>query len=110
MKLTSGTLTLTTISRAQSFFRGREKSLNAFPIAEKRELLTALENKTTRECEREINKLSPEKPLPFEKTKIITETHSQVVLNFSNELLSIEQFADYLNDKSCPFETAFISY
>jgi hypothetical protein len=84
-KISSGELTLSAVSKAQSFFNSQE---NPLPIAEKKEVLLKLENKSIQECELELLKLSPRKPLPKDKVKPITQTHVQVTVTISTELQS----------------------
>jgi hypothetical protein len=100
-KIASGSLSLTSVAQAQSYFREKEKSNTSLQKAEKLELLTHLENKSTRECERELIQLSSQKPLPREKVKAITETHFQVTLNISNELMEkLEKLKSLLSHKN----------
>jgi len=100
-KLACGSLSLTSLSQAQSYFREKDKSNNSLQKSEKLCILERLENKSTRECERELIGLSPQKPLPKEKTRIITETHVQVTLNISNEVVvKLERLKSLLSHKN----------
>jgi hypothetical protein len=83
-KISSGELTLSAVSKAQSFF----KTQNTLGVEEKKEVLLKLENKSIQECEMELLKLSPEKPLPKDKIKPVTQTHVQVTVTISTELQS----------------------
>jgi len=87
-KIAEGSLSLTSVSQARSFFREKIKSNSALEKSEKLDLLKSLENKSTRECERQLIGLLPEKPLPQERTKVITQSHVQISLNISNELMA----------------------
>lgn len=71
-KITQGKLSLTSLSMAQSLFRRESKLKNAFTKEEKLELLINLENKSTRECEKELLKHSSEPVLIKEQTKQIS--------------------------------------
>src|SRR4051812_21271306 len=53
-KIDSGSLNLTTLSQAQSYFRAEAKVEKALPPEAKRELLSALESKSTRQVDREL--------------------------------------------------------
>ena len=83
-KLETGILNLSLLSQAQSFLR-REPTKT---LEEKRECLTALEGKSTREAERVLLKRAsqPEKHLP-EKIRAISETHAQVTFTADQTLI-----------------------
>src|SRR5688572_30336086 len=71
-KITNGNLSLTNISQAQSFFKTQAKE-RPLTVTEKKEVLLILENKSSRECEKELVKLSPHKELPKEKVKQVSQ-------------------------------------
>ena len=77
-KINSGALSLTNISQAQSFFREQEKD-NAQSTAKiltktkKLEILASLENKSSREGERELLRLAPSAAVPKERERQVTE-------------------------------------
>src|SRR4029077_15052451 len=77
-KIESGSLSLSVISQAQSFFRQESKMEKVTP-EEKREILAALENKSTREAEKELLSRSsePERLRP-EVVKPMSETLSEL--------------------------------
>lgn len=87
-KLERGTISLSTLSRAQSFFR-QEKG-HTITRADKVELLKVLENKSAREVKRELVQRcsQPEKLVP-EKLRPVSNTHTE---------LKILVEADFLND------------
>jgi hypothetical protein len=77
-KINSGALSLTNISQAQSFFREQAKD-NAQSTAKiltktkKLEILASLENKSSREGERELLRLAPSAAVPKEQERQVTE-------------------------------------
>jgi hypothetical protein len=82
-KIHEGKLTLSTVARAQSFFKKETVSLET-----KAALMTSLENKSTREVEKELLSLSsvPEVHLQ-ERVKPITQELSEVRFYADDELL-----------------------
>jgi len=100
-KIKDGALSLTAVAQAQSYFRSQEKEDRPVSVEAKREVLLSLENKTTRECERELIKLSGEKPLPQEKSKLVSQTHTQVTMNLPHILLEkLERIKSLLSHKN----------
>jgi len=94
-KIRSGKLSLTNVSQAQSFFREQRHDTE-----QKREVLAKLENKSAREGQRELLKLQPEAPLPKERERRVSETHSELRFCVSNELREkIEKFRSLLGPK-----------
>lgn len=110
-KLNSGVLNLSTVSMAQTFFQ-KEKSLCEIknpdlPLLDslsvsnhkvatspqfkdksrKLEFLKSLENKTTKEAQKEMVKLSPEAALTFETQKPITENLTELKLTLNETQL-----------------------
>ncbi len=83
-KIESGKLSLSAISQAQSFFR-QEKCV----LAEKKEILKCIEEKSAREVERELVSRSSE-PLKLrpEKLRVVSETHTELKILVEAELLN----------------------
>lgn len=83
-KVGSGSLALSTLSQAQSFFR-QEKT----QVAEKREILSTLENKSAREVERELLSRSsePEK-LVKERVRVVSATHTELKFLVEEDFMS----------------------
>ena len=79
-KIESGTLSLSNLSRAQSYFREKKKQEDQkrIPPSHKLEVLEKLENKSAREGEKILLKLQPEQSLPKEKERTLTETHTEI--------------------------------
>ncbi|MBK9293821.1 MAG: HNH endonuclease [Oligoflexia bacterium] len=72
-KIKSGLISLTNASKIQSFLSQEEKYNKPLTQEAKLELIEKLENKSSRECERELIKLSPESIVIKEKERIVSE-------------------------------------
>src|SRR5690606_23711197 len=70
-KIVSGELNLSSIAQAQSFFRHEAKLGKPYSVTQKKEVLVKLENKSTRECIKELIAISPES-IPQEKRRELT--------------------------------------
>jgi len=95
-KVESGALPLSTLSIAQSFFR-QEKT----PLTEKREILSTLENKSSRDVEKELVSRTS-KPHRFVKEKIrpVSSTHSELKFLVDDSFLKeIEELKTLLSHK-----------
>lgn len=81
-KIVSGELNLLSVAQAQSFFRQEAKIGKKYSVADKKEVLQKLENKSTRECIKELIAISPQS-IPQEKRRELTpeKTELKVVLN-----------------------------
>lgn len=85
----SGKQTLSNLMTAQRFFRV-EKDYTPLSKERKLEILKTLENKTARDCQKELLKISSD-PLQIskpEKTREIDEEHTELKLVVSNSLMS----------------------
>jgi hypothetical protein len=100
-KIESGSLNLTALTQAQSFFRQEAKTEKPMTLSEKKDVLGLLENKTTRECEKELIKLRPEAlPQKQEKTRRITEDYSELKLIIKNDTLEkLKKLKDILSNR-----------
>lgn len=88
-KIQDGSLTLSTAARAQSFFKKESNnSKTSLSLEQKSELMKQLENKSTRQVEKELIALTttPEAHLQ-EKVRAVTPTLSEVKFYASDELL-----------------------
>jgi hypothetical protein len=87
-QIQSGTLTLSVVSQAQSFFRAEAKAAHCLSADAKREVLHALQGKSSREAEKELLRRSSQ-TVPFspERVRVVSETHSELKLVLSNETL-----------------------
>lgn len=102
-KIEEGTLNLSALAQAQSFFRQEKLSENTQVknTDDKMEVLKSLENKSTREVERIlVSKASePQKLIP-EKLRAVSDTHTEVKFLAEEELLKeIEELRALLSHK-----------
>lgn len=77
-KVESGEISLTHLVKAQSYFRQEIKAGKPVSQAQKKELLTALEGKSVRECERMIAERQPENAPPHERERVISAKHTEI--------------------------------
>lgn len=79
-KIEDGKLSLSNISQAQSYFREAQKTQSEKEMTseEKLKIFASLENKSAREGQKELLKLQPDQPLPKERERMISETHTEV--------------------------------
>ena len=83
-----GSLNLTNVAHAQKHFQNEFKNGNPLGVAEKKEILKTLENKSTREAERELlSRSSNPIQLIGDKIKAVTETSSEIRFIADNHLL-----------------------
>src|SRR5208282_990608 len=86
-KIMSGELNPMVISQAQCFFRQEAKSGKNYTVEDKRELLKKLENKSTRDCVKELVAISPES-VPQEKRRVLTPEKTELKVILDQELIS----------------------
>lgn len=81
-KLVDGTLSMTNLNKAAGFMRKEqiEESVR------KKEILKKIENKTSREADRILQDLGPEKPLPREGLRPVAKDIQQMKVNISEEV------------------------
>jgi len=79
-KLSSGALSLTNAAKAQGLFRRSSKSSEVKPLNKKSQLavLKSIENKSTRDAERELLKLQPRDVLPADRQKTVSPSHTEL--------------------------------
>src|SRR5579885_762252 len=87
-KIEEGSLSLSVLSQAQRFFRQEAKLEKELDVQEKKEVLQALEGKSSREAERVLLSRASE-PLAHrpESVRPVSETHSEVRFLVSEETL-----------------------
>lgn len=96
-KLKEGRLNLTTAAQIQSFFR---QETHPSSHQEKLELLESLENKPSKDVERELIKRNPEMKLTSEKLRPVTEDRYELKLTLSKDLHDqLEQLKALLSHK-----------
>ncbi len=81
-KIQTGDLQMVTVSQAQTFFRQEKKSGKTYDLEAKRQVLAKLENKSSRECEKELVAISPQSVRPDTRREINPDrTELRITLN-----------------------------
>src|SRR4051812_17637443 len=100
-KIESGSLSLTTLSQAQKFFRQEAKVENKLAPEEKKEVLAVLEGKSTRDVDRELISRATE-PMAHrpDGVRVVSATHMELRILVPNETLDeIERIRGLLAHK-----------
>lgn len=108
-KIETGKLNLSNLSQAQSYFREVQKQLpqKQMSSAKKMKVLESLENKSARDGQKVLLQLQPQKTLPKERERIITETHTEVSFVITQELKNmIEELRSLLGSKGAKMSLA----
>lgn len=108
-KIEQGKLTLSNICQAKIYFREsrRHEPNRLIQPEEMLKVFAVLENKSTREAEKELLKLLPERPLPKERERPITETHTEVSFIMSEALkCQLEEVRSLLGPKGASMSLA----
>ncbi len=91
-KLEEGALSLSVAAQAQSFFYRESKLNRSYTSEKKRDLLSKLDHKTSRETEVELLKLSPQ-ALPKERVRQVTPEHQELRVILDTEMIqALEEF------------------
>ncbi|WP_413584872.1 HNH endonuclease [Bdellovibrio sp. HCB274] len=85
-KISNGEMTLTTAAQVQSFIRMETKREGGVSVECKRDLVAAVQSKSSREVEKILISHSPAAALPAERVRALTETHMEVRLNIDEQL------------------------
>lgn len=86
-KIESGSLSLSVVSQVQSFFKKEETAKGEkLSKEQKLEILSLVENKSTREAEKELVKISPETVRKAESQREITQNLTELKLIIDNDL------------------------
>ncbi len=87
-KLMSGSLCLTNLCGAQTFF-SKEKKLRGVELTleEKKDILTLIENKTTRQAQKIFFQISPDQTLLRETIRLVGEDHYELKFIVPEEVL-----------------------
>jgi 5-methylcytosine-specific restriction endonuclease McrA len=101
-KIASGALNITTLSRAETFFRQENPT-----VEKKLEILTALEGKSTREAEQVLVKNFPNFQPQTEKIIPLDDENSRLITILSNEALG--HLAKIRDDLSHKFPNASLA-
>ncbi len=92
-KIESGEISLSVASQVQGFIQREDKKRKTekTPLlkpTEKLQLLNQLEGTSSRECERQLVKISPEAAMPTEKTKPLSETKTMIQFVAGSDLMN----------------------
>src|SRR5690606_39158203 len=85
-KIVSGELNLSSIAQAQSFFRQETKIGKRYSVEQKKAVLEKLENKSARECIKELIAISPQS-IPQEKRRELTIDKTELKVVLSKDLI-----------------------
>ncbi|MES2768657.1 MAG: HNH endonuclease signature motif containing protein [Bdellovibrionota bacterium] len=100
-KIKEGSLSLSNAAKIQSFIRQAYKDEKPLNLSEKKELVQKIENKSTRECELELIKLSPEPIITRSKERIISEEYTELKLTIKKDLKDkIDQVKNLLSHQN----------
>jgi 5-methylcytosine-specific restriction endonuclease McrA len=87
-KIEDGSLSLSNAATAQGFFRREEgQKRKTYTVDEKRKIVNSLVNKSKSECEKTLAAISPASALPQERTKIITDTKTELYVVLDQSVL-----------------------
>ena len=85
-KILTGNLNLSAVSKAQTFFRQEKKLGKAYSVADKKELLEKLENKSSKECIKEFVAISPQAVIQ-EKRRDLTPSLTELKIVIDQDLI-----------------------
>ncbi len=94
-KIIDGTLSLTNLSQASTFFKQEDIQ----EPSRKKAVLNKLENKTSREANKTLLELAPIKPLPKESQKLVTPEFTQLKINVAESTMKLLENAKGLMGK-----------
>lgn len=98
-KAEAGKISLTAMAQAQSYFKRKENELTPINKTAKLELLSKLEHRSSRECEREILKLDPKSHRP-DRVVAKTEHLTEIRLTVDNDFMAaLDKLKDLLSNK-----------
>ncbi len=106
-KIESGEISLSVASQVQGFIQREDKrrKIEKSPLlqpTEKHKLLNQLEGTSSRECERQLVKISPEAAMPLEKTKPLSESKTLIQFVANSELMNKNQRLKSLTSHTNP--------
>jgi hypothetical protein len=84
-KIEQGSMSLSTAAQAQRFFRAEK--MDRTPD-EKRKVLAKLENRSQKECERALVRISPAAALPRERERVVSADRTELRLVVTDETLA----------------------
>lgn len=94
-KIIDGSLSLTNLSQASTFFKQEDIK----EPSQKKAVLGKLENMTSKEASKTLLELSPEKPLPKESQKLVTPEFTQLKINVAESTIKLLENAKSLMGK-----------
>ena len=80
--LQSGTLTLTNVAQAQSFFRRQESPL---PLAKKKSVMASLRNQPTRKAKKILSELAPQSDAATDRIRTLADGRVEIRFALSDE-------------------------
>lgn len=91
-KIKSGVISLNTAAQVQTYFKKIKRQSGVKVSISKSELISELENKTSREVERHLLSMTPSSLIPNEKIRLITPDHVELKIILTEEQrLRLEQ-------------------
>lgn len=104
-KIASGELSLSVVAQTQSHFKKQERKAAPITREQKIELLTKLENASTRECEKILLQLDPESARA-DKVRTLSDELTELRLTVDKEFMEkLEQAKDLLSHKDSNLST-----
>jgi 5-methylcytosine-specific restriction endonuclease McrA len=98
-KLQTGELQMVVVSQAQSFFRQEKKIGKNYDLEAKRQILAKLENKSSRECEKELVAISPQSVSP-DRRREIDCSRTEMRITMDRELVAkLDKLKSLLSNK-----------
>jgi hypothetical protein len=98
-KLNTGDLQMVVVSQAQAFFRQKKKLGKTYDLETKRQIFAKLENKSTRECEKELVAISPQSARSDGRREI-TADRTELRITLHQELVEkLDQLKALLSNK-----------
>ncbi|MGK5087647.1 HNH endonuclease signature motif containing protein [Bdellovibrionota bacterium FG-2] len=86
VQIETGVLNLSTLSSVQCFLKREERGKGkVYSVQEKRELLGQMENRSHRECDKILQRISPESAKRQESLRVISPTETELKLFASDE-------------------------
>jgi len=101
-KIDQGSLTLTNLVQASAFFKAEEKMVSRIvDVEEKRQVLKTLENKSTREAEKELRSRNPAGISAVERVRQVTGEKTEIKIVINEELKSkLEELKHLMSHKN----------
>jgi hypothetical protein len=99
-KIQAGTLSLSNVAQAQRFFQAEKKTDNAYSKEQKRDVIKTLENKSAREAQKELIKISPASVNPQERQRVVNVDRIEMRFTMGKDLQAkLERLKSLLSHK-----------